>query len=241
MLTTIQLKKLADKIKQYRSKYVQKKHFELDESATRIMINSFLTTVLEYIELEDIKTEYLIKGTYADYVIQLEQKRHVVIEVKAINIDLSDKHIRQSINYAANEGIDWVLLTNGKTFNLYRVIFQKPISHKEIFSIDLTDTNQLKKAPEYFQYLTKKCLEDGSLEKYWDKFQAVEPQNLCRYLYSIDVVKFLRKSIKIDKGLNFSEEEIFDSIHQIITIPIDSEKPKGPIVKKAPRRASNSK
>ena len=48
------------------------------------MINSFLTDVLNYAELDDIKTEFSIKGTYADYVIQLDKKRQIVIEVKAI-------------------------------------------------------------------------------------------------------------------------------------------------------------
>lgn len=226
MLTEIQKKKLTTSIKNYKSKYLQKKHLDLDESATRLMINSFLTNVLSYIELEDIKTEYTIKGTYADYVIQLAQTRHIVIEVKAVSIDLSENHIRQAVNYAANEGIDWVLLTNGRTFNLYRVIFEKPVSHKEIFCIDLLDSTQLKKAPELFQYLTKKCVSKGDLERYWKRFQTITPKSLCQYFYYEDSVKLIRRLIKKEKGLNFSEADIFESLHQVITHSIDSQKPK---------------
>ncbi len=226
MLTEIQRKKLHTRIKDYKKKYLLKKHSELDESGTRIMINAFLTSVLEYEELEEIKTEYAIRGTYADYVIQLGNVQHVIVEVKAIQLSLSDKHIRQAVNYGANEGISWVLLTNGQCFNLYRVIIDKKVSHKEIFSIDLNDTKGLKNSSLYFQYLTKRCVSKGDLEKYWKKFLAVEPQNLCKYLYKKEIVNFLRRSIKKDQGLSFSEDDILDSVHNIITTKIESIKPR---------------
>lgn len=74
MLTAIQRKKFEDSFKSYRRKYISKKYAQLDESGTRLMINYFLTEVLGYAELEEIKTEFRIRGTYADYVIQLEKK-----------------------------------------------------------------------------------------------------------------------------------------------------------------------
>ena len=45
-------------------------------------------------------------------------------EVKALSLNLSSNHLRQSINYGANEGIDFVLLTNGRVFELYKVLFE---------------------------------------------------------------------------------------------------------------------
>ena len=105
MLTEAQRKIFLNELKNYRKKYLVEKYFKLDESATRLMINSFLTDVLGYAELDEIKTEYTIKSTYADYVIQLDKKQHIVVEVKAIQIDLSENHIRQALGYAANEGI----------------------------------------------------------------------------------------------------------------------------------------
>lgn len=52
----------------------EKQNLGVNESATRIMVNYFLTDVLQYLELEDIKTEYAIRGEYADYVIQIKRK-----------------------------------------------------------------------------------------------------------------------------------------------------------------------
>lgn len=119
MLTASKTDKMLVAIKDYKKRYLTKTIGDLDESGTRIMINTFLTSILGYQELEEIKTEYMIKGTYADYIVQIDGKRHFLVEVKAFSLELSDKHLRQAINYGANEGIEWAILTNGRQFQLY--------------------------------------------------------------------------------------------------------------------------
>ncbi len=229
MPTENQIKQLFNRLKAYKTRYLRKRYADLDESATRLMINSFLTEVLGYTELEEIKTEYRIRGEYADYVIQLERKKRFVIEVKAVQLDLSEKHLRQSVNYAANEGIDWVILTNGKQIDLYRVIFAKPIFTKKIFSYDLSDIKELKKSVEFLFYLTKRSVLKNELEHFWKRFQALEPGPLSKNLYSIDVIRFLKRTLKKKTGLYFNENDILDSVHQIITKKIESTKPKSPL------------
>lgn len=153
MLTTSKKQKLLADLKTYRKTFLDGKIIELDESGTRIMINSFLTDVLGYKQLEEIKTEYMIKGTYADYVIQINKARHFLVEVKALSFELSEKHLRQTINYGANEGIEYALLTNGKSFEFYKIIFAKPISSHLIFSVELSDSTTQKEDIEYLQHL----------------------------------------------------------------------------------------
>ena len=103
MATANQLQELRNKLKDYKRKYLKKEFSALDESATRIMTNNFLTEILGYQELVEIKTEFRIRSEYADYVVQLKRKKHFVVEVKSIGLDLSEKHLRQSLSYAANE------------------------------------------------------------------------------------------------------------------------------------------
>ncbi len=238
MPTQIQREQISRRLKDYKKRYLTKKYAELDESATRLMINSFLTEVLGYTELDEIKTEYLINSTYADYIIQIARKKHMVIEVKAIQIDLSEKHTRQAINYAANEGIDWVLLTNGRQFNLYKVVFKKPIVQKLIFSFNLLDKDHFKASVDYFVLMTKKAMLKDELDKFWLRFQALEPNNLCKSFYSAEVVKLLRKALKKNAGLSFSEDDVLESVHQIIVNKIASEKPGAPttLIKRTTKR-----
>lgn len=229
MPTKHQISQLDKKLKTYKKKYLRKRYADLDESATRLMINSLLTEVLGYTELEDIKTEYRIRGEYADYVIQLARKKHFVVEVKAVQLDLSEKHLRQSIAYAANEGIDWIILTNGRQIQVYKVIFSKPIDVKLLFDIDLTDRTDFKHAAEQIIYLSKKSVIKSEIDGYWHRFEALEPNNLYKNLYASEVVKFLRKVLKQKTGLYFAEEDILESVHQIILRKIESQKPKQPL------------
>src|SRR5436190_15526888 len=122
MLTKSKKTKLFGQLKSYNKQFLRSKREELDESGTRLMINSFLTDVLGYIAIEEVKTEYMIRGTYADYVIQTKGVRHFLVEVKSLSLALSDKHLRQAINYGANEGIEWAMLTNGKCFEFYKIL-----------------------------------------------------------------------------------------------------------------------
>ncbi|MCX6727895.1 MAG: type I restriction enzyme HsdR N-terminal domain-containing protein [Candidatus Saccharibacteria bacterium] len=226
MATEHQLNSLKESIKLYKRKYLRKEFSQLDESATRIMTNNFLTEILGYKELEEIKTEYRIRTEYADYVIQLKRKKHFVVEVKSIDIDISEKHLRQSLSYAANEGIDWILLLNGREIQLYRVNFGKPVTTTLIFKLDLTVDEDLKKAPSLVWNLTKKAVEKGDLEDFWKRTNALNTQNLSRLLYSEEVIKRLRNDLKEQTGIYFQMEDIAESLCQIIKEPIDFPKPR---------------
>jgi hypothetical protein len=94
MLTASKKSKLQVALKAYSKKYLHGKMTELDESGTRLMINTFLTDVLGFVPIEEVKTEYMIRGTYADYVVQTKGERQFLVEVKALSFNLSDKHLR---------------------------------------------------------------------------------------------------------------------------------------------------
>lgn len=217
MATEHQIKKLEKSLREYRKKYLTKKqNLELDESATRLMVNYFLTDVLNYLELDDIKTEYNIRGEYADYVIQLARKKHIVIEVKSIQLDLNDRHLRQSLSYAANEGIDWILLFNGRQIKLYRVIFGKPISHHEVFDYDLADLSTLKKASNDIINLQKNTVQKGELDTYWKRFDALTPPSLMKTIFTEDVIKAIRIKLKKNSGISFNQDAIADAMYDLI-------------------------
>lgn len=216
MATDLQIKNLTKRLKEYRHQYLLKEYKDLDESATRILVNHLLTSVLGYEELVEVKTEYEIKGAYADYVVQLKRNKCFVVEVKAISINLNDHHIRQTVNYAANEGIDWAVLTNGRQIELYRVIFKKPISNVKLFSFDLDDLKQIPAAAKQLVYLTKHSILGKELEIYWRRQTALSKESIAKALYSQEVAKVLRHNLKKETGINFSIEEILVALQLVI-------------------------
>lgn len=228
MLTEIKRQKLFENLKAYHKRFLSGTITELDESGTRIMINHFLTDVLGFAALEEVRTEYMIKGTYADYMIQLNGKRHFLVEVKAFSLNLNESHLRQAVNYGANEGVEWALLTNGRHFGFYKIIFEKPIQHKLIFSLDLSDASSLKNAIEQLQYLTKDSTVKNGLDILWNKSLALTPESLAKFLLCADNVTLVRKSVNKAFETKFDDDQIQAAIFKIITERIDMQNFKMP-------------
>lgn len=241
MINSTKAEKMLAAIKDYRKKYISKNMTDLDESGTRIMINNFLTSILGYQELEEIKTEFMIKGTYADYMVQINGKRHFLIEVKAFSLELSDKHLRQAVNYGANEGIEWALLTNGRQFQFYKILFEKPISERLIFSVDFTSEDfTVKEAQQLLEYFHKDAVLKNSLAALWSRYTAVEPAGLASMLFSPHVITFIKKELRAKHDIKFEDDEIIEALTQVVCTSIPVEKLKIPkfkptIKKKEPK------
>jgi hypothetical protein len=224
MLTPARKQKLIASLKSYKKTYLDRGMTDLDESGTRLMINQFLCEVLGYKPIEEVRTEYMIKGTYADYVIQIGGVRHFLVEVKALSLQLSSKHLRQTVDYGANEGIDWAVLTNGKVFELHRVIFGKPIDSRLMFSIDLSDANAFKKAGELIQYLHRDAIQKKSLKALWNRCEALNTLTIAGIISSKKIIDEIKKIIKSKYGEKCSDEEITHAINSIIQDKIDIDK-----------------
>ncbi len=221
MLTALKQQKLLNSLKAYRKDFLDGSLKELDESGTRLMINRFLSDVLGYKQIEEIRTEYMIKGTYADYMIQINSIRHFLVEVKALSFQLSEKHLRQTVNYGANEGIEYALLTNGRNFEFYKIIFGQPISSRLIFALDLSDAAGLKAAADQLQYLHRESVVKNSFKPLWNKCEATDPYNIAGILCSDVVLKCIKKLIRARYDEKCEDDIILAAVHKIIGDKMD--------------------
>ena len=232
MLSPSKKAKMISSIKSYTKKFLSNKSMELDESGTRLMINTFLIDVLGYEPIEEVKTEYMIRGTYADYVVQIKGVQHFLVEVKALSLQLSANHLRQATNYGANEGIDFILLTNGRSFDFYKVLFNQPIEIKKIFSIDLSTAEGIKKSIDCLEFLHRDSVTHKGLDLLWNKTMALNPEYIAGLLYDPKVINFVKKTLKDKFKSKFTDEEIHNSINTIITEATPIEKIKIPRVRR---------
>ena len=226
MLNSSKKQKLFLNLKAFQKQYFTKTLEDLDESGKRLLVNELLTNVLVYQTIEEIKTEYMIRGTYADYVIQTKGIRNFLIEVKALSFDLSEKHLRQAINYGANEGIDYALLTNGKEFQFYKILFNKPIESKLVFKIDLSDRQGIKESAEWLQHIHRDAVVDKSLDLLWKRFTALDAHTIAGLLFNTRVTNFIKHELKTKYKSKFDEKEIKEALLNMICIPVDIEKVK---------------
>lgn len=100
---------------------------DANEGDTRLLVTDFLCDALGYDKYEELTTEYQVKGEFADYGVRLDKQLVAFIEVKRCTTKLSDKHLRQVTNYAVNEGVEWMWLTNGAVWQVYHLTGGLPI------------------------------------------------------------------------------------------------------------------
>ncbi|MEJ0056277.1 MAG: hypothetical protein WDN75_11825 [Bacteroidota bacterium] len=145
------------------------------------------------------------------------------MEVKALSLTLSDKHLRQAINYGANEGIEWALLTNGRHFDLYKILFNKPIESKLVLSLDLSADINPKSIIEHLQFLHKDSVSKKGLALLWNKHAALDPVTLAGLLYSKPVTNFIKKELKKKYKTKFDDSEITNAVNNLVTHAISLE------------------
>lgn len=205
--------KIKERIKKGLSKYskiletaIQR---DLNESDTSNIVNDMLGDVFGYDKFFDVTSEYRIRGQYADYGIKLNDVVKMLIEVKAIGVKLNEQHIFQAVSYAANEGIEWVVLTNAHNWQLYHVSFVKPIEKELVFSVSLLDESIKMSDKTTFLYLiSKESLLEGVLEQYWKEITALSAENIVSVLFSDDILDKIRRGLKQLTGYTITPAEL---------------------------------
>src|SRR5688500_12556448 len=133
-------KKVVERItlglKRYQSILAAAKARDVGEADTVTIIKDMLADVFGYDKYVEVTSEFSIRGTYCDLGIKIDSALQTLIEVKAIGLELKDTHVKQAIDYAANQGVDWVLLTNGICWRVYHIVFSKPIDQELVVDID---------------------------------------------------------------------------------------------------------
>ncbi len=99
---------------------------DVSEADTVTLVKDVLSYVFGYDKYSELTSEFAIRGTYCDLAVKINDKLVQLIEVKSVGTALDDRHVKQAIDYAANQGVEWVLLTNATVWRLYQVMFAKP-------------------------------------------------------------------------------------------------------------------
>ena len=130
--------RIAAQIKRYQGVLATIQKKDISEADTVTVINDMLADVCGYDKYHEVTGQYAIRGTFVDLAVKVDENIRFLIEVKAVGIELKDIHIKQAIDYAANEGIEWVILTNGAVWRVYNVHFSQPIEKILVCEVDLT-------------------------------------------------------------------------------------------------------
>jgi hypothetical protein len=211
-------KKVADRIianlKKYQTILTDAKNRDISESDTVVILADMLAELLGYKKYVEITTEFAIRGTYVDLAVKVGEEVRFLLEAKAINIDLKDNHIKQAIDYGANHGIEWVVLTNGAIWQVYKIHFKQPIDKSLIFEVDLLKTTTKNtQLIECFGTLSREGFTQSSMTAFFQQQQATSKYSIGALLSTETVIAALKKELKkLSPSLKVED----DYIRQII-------------------------
>lgn len=183
---------------------------DVSEADTVTLVKDLLSDVFGYDKYAELTSEHSIRGTYCDLAVKIDSKVQLLIEVKAIGLDLKDSHVKQAVDYAANQGIEWVVLTNGMRWMLFHVLFKKPIDKQEVCTIDLPAMNVRNEGDLERLYLfTKEGLTKSALIEFRDRKDATSRFMLAAILLNSEsVMAAIRRDVRRVSELSVDAETI---------------------------------
>lgn len=202
--------RVASALKNLRPVIEQQRTRDVSEADTVTLVKDVLSTAFGFDKYADLTSEHAVRGTYCDIAIVVDTKLWCLIEVKAVGTDLDDRHVKQVVDYAANKGIEWCILTNGREWRLYHVIFAKPIDKRIIVTIDLVAIDIKNDACLDLLFLfTKEGFAKGAQSEARDRIDATSRFLLAALvLENEDVLGVIRRELRKVVDVLVSPEEI---------------------------------
>lgn len=189
--------RIAAQVKRYQAVLAAIQKKDISEADTVTVINDILADVCGYDKYHEVTSQYAIRGTFVDLAVRIDDDIRFLIEVKAIGIELKDIHVKQAIDYAANEGIEWVVLTNGAVWRVYKVHFGQPIEKILVCEVDLIALSaKSDEILECFGNLSREGFSKGTMADLLHQKQITNKFTVAALLVSDDVLDDLRKEIR---------------------------------------------
>jgi hypothetical protein len=241
------LDRISRGLKRYHDILVAAKKRDVSESDTVVIVGDMMADILGYEKYVEISTEFAVKGTYVDLAVKVGNEVHFLVEAKAIGVELKDLHVRQAIDYGANQGIEWAILTSGAVWRIYKIEFKKPIVHVLVAEIDLLAMNANDDdAVQFFANLCKEGFAKSQMEEFYEQHQATNKHTLAVVLLSERMLNHLRLGLRrIFPSVRVDTEALEYSLRNEVLKRelIEGEEAEGAaaLVKKALRAAAREK
>jgi hypothetical protein len=189
--------RIAAGLKRFQPILMSAKSRDVNESDTVVIVTDLLQEVFGYDKYAEITSEHMIRSTFCDLAVKIEGTLAFLIEVKAIGLDLKEQFVRQAIDYAANQGVEWVALTNALRWRVYKVTFTKPIENELVVDIDLMAMNPRNADHvELVGLLAKEGWQKAQLGEYHSQKQALSRFTLGALLLGDPVLDVVRREIR---------------------------------------------
>lgn len=207
--------RIAAGIKQFQPIVASAKSRDVNESDTVVIVTDMLSAIFGYDKYAEVTSEHTIRSTFCDLAIRLDgNKIEFLIEVKAVGLELKETHVKQAVDYAANQGVDWVVLTNGMVWRAYKLSFSKPIESELVLEFNICDLNHKSEHHIDLLYLiSKEGWLKSQLGEYHSQRQALSRFSLAALILSEPLLDVMRRELRrMSPGIRIEAEQIEASL-----------------------------
>jgi predicted type IV restriction endonuclease len=233
--------RVSTKLRHFQNVANSQRARDVSEADTVTVVKDILCEVFGYDKYAELTSEHQIKGTFCDLAIRIDGKVRFLIEVKAAGMDLKDSHMSQALNYGANQGIEWVILTNSVDWRVYRVIFGQPVSHEEVTSFLFTTLSSSKEEDlESIYIIAREGITNDAIVDFHQRVLLLNRFTIAQIIKSDVVVATIRRELRrIFPDLKVESEAVAEILeHDVLKREvIDGEKAKDAAVRL--RKAQN--
>lgn len=167
--------------------------------------------MLGYDKYTEVTTEYAIRGTFCDLAVKLGSEVQYLIEAKAIGVSLKELHLRQALMYAAQHGINWVILTNGGVWQAHKMCFEQPIRNELVFELNLLEaSSRSKETLQQLFLLSKEGMAKSAIQEFQEQKDACSPFLVAQILLTESTLNVIRRELRrISPAAKISADDVF--------------------------------
>ncbi len=196
----------------------------LKEYPTRTIFIDPLLTALgwDVRDPDEVELEHpTVDGKSVDYAMKVNRKVVLHVEAKQVGDPLDDvKSITQVVGYAANDGIEWCVLTNGVRYKVYKASEKASAPDKLLFevSIDPSDANGLsvEEIARQFDRLSRDSMAKGILDQLGTEiFTTGKVRKALDKLFAETPASFIRLIRKTLADSSVVPSQIEQALHRI--------------------------
>ena len=207
-------KKVEDRIKSQLRKFqkllTEAQSKDINESDTVTLLVDILSDVCGWDKYTDVTSEYAVRNTYCDIAVKYDDSPVMLIEAKAVGIALKSNHMTQAVHYASDSGIEWVVLTNGLQWQVYKIVFTKPVKHELFCEFNFLEISSRNKSGLNSLYiLSKEGVPKRAIKNLYEESQATNKYMMASILLSDQILDDIRREIRrMNRNIKIESEAI---------------------------------
>jgi hypothetical protein len=157
---------------------------------------------------DEVELEYpTVDGKSVDYAMKVNQKVVLLLEAKQLGDPLDDvKSITQIVGYAANDGIEWCVLTNGVRYRVYKASERASAPDKLLFEVSIDPRDSagvpVEQLAKQLSRLSRESMAQGLLDQLGTEiFTTGKVRKALDRLFveaPISLIRLIRKTIGDD-------------------------------------------